>query len=191
METHLHDPQEHIEPQLRDLAGGFYGPDAFAYLDRHASFDASRYSVDEYEPSLLLVIDSLTPEIRSVATRLNVQAVECAVFRSVEANQYALAVAGQRPQVDRLHEAPGIELLLADRDGMAYFAPADGKKMPMLKGYELMIAHTAQECFATSDGAGIIAPLTVAEIQTEVGATFRFKLISSTASLVPLLESCE
>ena len=109
VETHLHDPQEHIEPQLRDLAGGFYGPDALAYLERHATFDASRYPVDEYEPSLLLVIDSLPPEIRSVATRLSVQTVECAVFRSVQANQYALVVAGQRPHVDSVAQAPGID----------------------------------------------------------------------------------
>src|SRR5215469_15507352 len=43
VETHLHSVSEHIEPQLQDLATGFYGPDAFHYLDRHPTFDPDAY----------------------------------------------------------------------------------------------------------------------------------------------------
>ncbi len=185
VETHLHDPLEHIEAQMRDLAGGFYGPDAFGYLSRHESFVAERYAVDTYEPSFLLVIDSLTHEIRDVASRLALQVVECSVFRAPEANQYALVVSGQRPQADSVGLTPGISLALEDLDGVALLRPADGKKMPRLKALDLLIGDTAYQCFETSDRRGIVLPLTVSELRAGTAETNRFKLITSTARLMP------
>ena len=186
VETHLHHATEHIQEQMRDLVGGFYGPDAFSYLDRHPSFDASRYPIDPYEPSFILVIDTLTSEIRDVATRLNLLAVECTVFRAPDANQYAIAVSGQRPQVLATEVSPGIELVLEDLDGMAALRPADGKKMPTLKDLDVVVGGNAYAWFETADRAAIVAPLTVRELQTATALTYRFKLITSTATLIPI-----
>ena len=96
VETHLHSVSEHIEPQLKGLATGFYGPDAFRYLNRHRTFDPDAYDVDTFEPEFLLVVDSLTPEIRDAANRIGFQTVECSPFRSPR-NEYALTVSGHRP----------------------------------------------------------------------------------------------
>ena len=97
VETHLHSVSEHIEPQLQDLATGFYGPDAFRYLDRHPTFDPDAYDVDTFDPGFLLVIDSLTPQIRDAANRTGFQTVECSPFRSPR-NEYALTISGHRPR---------------------------------------------------------------------------------------------
>jgi hypothetical protein len=191
VETHLHDASEHIEAQMRDLVGGFYGPDAFGYLDRHESFKAERYPVDTYEPGFLLVIDMATHQVRDVAARLGLQLVECAVFRAADENQFALAISGQRPQADSIALAPGIVLDLEDLDGMAVLRPADRKKMPRLKTLDVIIGGTAYECFETSDGGAIVAPLTVAELLAATATTDRFKLITNTATLVPMSSSGE
>lgn len=187
VETHLHHATDHIEPQLRDLVGGFYGPEAFAYLNRHPGFDPARYPIDAYEPSFILVIDALTTEIRNVATHLGVIVVECAVMRAASASQYAIVVSGQRPQATGSALAPGIELELDEMDGMARLRPVDGKEMPRLKALDVVVGDIAYECFETSDRVGIVAPMTVDELQAQTAKTLRFKLVTSTATLIPVM----
>jgi hypothetical protein len=183
VETHLHHPKNHIEPQLTDLMGGLYGPDAFKYLDRHDHFDADKYTVDTYEPSFLLIIDSLIPEIRNLAVRIGLPAIECAVYFAAEANRYALSLSGPRPQAGNALK-PGISLELVEEDGMALLVPTDGRKMPPLRAGEILIAEEACKYFSASDSRGIVLPLTPAEVRANLRATDRFKLITKTMRLV-------
>jgi hypothetical protein len=191
VETHKHDPIGHIEAQMRDLMGGFYGPEAFAYLKRHKNFVSERYPVDQYEPSFLLIVDSLTHEISDVAARMALQVVECSVFRASEVNQYALAISGQRPHADGVALVPGIMFVLEEEDGLVLLRPVDRKKMPALKSLDVLVGDTAYEYFSTSDGAGIVLPLTVLELYAELGEAQQYKHITSTGSLIAMPTSDE
>jgi len=184
VETHRHEAIDHIEAQMRDLMGGFYGPDAFSYLDRHDGFDAARYPVDTYEPSFLLIIDSLTPEVHNVAVKLGLQAAECSVFIAPDANQYALALSGSRPQAHGGGPAPGISLELEDNDGMACLRPVDGHKMPRLKAHHVLIGDSAYQSARLTDGAGIVLPRSVDEVRAATSGDTRFKLITATMRLI-------
>jgi hypothetical protein len=184
VETHRHEAIDHIETQMRDLMGGFYGPDVFSYLDRHDGFDAARYPIDTYEPSFLLIIDSLTPQVHNVAVRLGLQAVECSVFIAPEANQYALALSGPRPQADGGGLAPGISLEMEDNDGMACLRPVDGRKMPALKTLDLLVGDGAYRSVRLADGAGIVLPRSVEEVREATSGESRFKLITATMRLI-------
>jgi hypothetical protein len=178
VESHTHSVDEHIEPQLRDLATGFYGPDAFAYLDRHRNFDASVYAVDVYEPSFLLVIDALTSDIRDAAVRTGCQTLECVPFRSVSA-QYALAVSGFRPRRDVPRAAPGLDLALIEDSGMAVLCPVDGGRVPPLRTSDVIVADVVYTSFVRSDGGGIVLPLTAVEFRDLVDGAESFRLTSS------------
>jgi hypothetical protein len=186
VETHLHSVSDHIEPQLQDLATGFYGPEVFAYLTRDPSFEPSQYNVDSYQPEFLLVIDTLTPEVRDAATRTGFQAVECGVFRSQE-NRYALAVTGPRPRRDTA-AGPGLDLRLEERDGVAVLVPVDGKPVPSLKSLELVVGHQIMPAFALSGRAGIVLPLSTAELRDAIGASSRYRL-AATGHLTAITES--
>jgi hypothetical protein len=178
VETHLHSVAEHIEPQLRDLASGFYGPDAFAFLRRYRTFDGSLYTVDTYEPSFLLIVDSLTAEIRDAATRAGFRPVECSPFRS-ETNQYALAVSGSRPRRDVVPAGPGLDLDLGEEGGMAVLFPADGKPVPPLRSNDLIMADVVYSGFVRSDGRGIVLPVTPDELRQLLAGAERFRLTAT------------
>jgi hypothetical protein len=182
VETHLHSVSNHIEPQLRDLASGFYGPEAFAYLERHAAFDRERYEIDEYEPDFLLVIDALTPEVREAAARTNFSVVECSVFRSSE-NRYALCVSGARPRASRPPVA-GLEVRVEEAGGVAILVPADGKGIPPLRQSEVVVAGMVYNAFALASRRGLALPLTPEDLYAETGTT-RFTL-TPTGTLIPL-----
>lgn len=176
VETHLHSVSEHIEPQLRDLASGYYGPNVFAYLERHEGFDASTYPVDPYEPNFLLVIDSLTPEIRDAAARTGFSAIECGVFRSGH-NQYALAVSGHRPRRDARPPAVGIDLVLSEIDaGIASLAPADGGPLPPLKTTTLVIAGREVQTSALRDKRGLVLPVSQDDVTDALGGATTYRL---------------
>jgi hypothetical protein len=177
-ETHLHSVEEHIEPQLSDLAGGFYGPEAFAYLRRHRTFDESRYSVNTYEPSFLLVIDSLTAEIREAAARTGFQPVECTPFRSIQL-QYALAVSGSRPRRDVTRPGPGLDLALHEDGGMAVLLPADGKPLPLLPTTDLIVADSVYASFVRADRLGIVLPVTPDELRVLLAGAERYRLTAA------------
>jgi hypothetical protein len=183
VETHQHHLEEHIEPQLSDLMAGMYGPEAFAYLERHARFDRSRYDVDPYEPSFLLIIDSVTHEIESLATRLGIPVAECSVYFSGENNQFALALTGFRPQTGESRE-PGLSLVLQEREGMAVLLPADGRKMPMLKAPEILIGSEAFPWFKVSEWEGIVLPLKRSEVEAAISCSPRYKLVTKTMRLI-------
>lgn len=178
VDSHLHSLEEHIEPQLHDLGTGFYGPGAFSYLDRHRNFDRSRYDVDTYEPSFLLVIDSLTAEIRDAAIRTGFQTLECIPFRSAR-NAYALAVSGFRPRRDVAPTGPGLDLALSEESGMAVLCPLDGGRVPPLRTADVVIADIVYTSYLRSDGSGIVLPLTVDEFHALLQGAESFRLTSS------------
>ncbi len=178
VETHVHSVAEHIEPQLSDLSTGFYGPDAFQFLYRHRAFDRTLYDVDLYEPSFLVIVDSLTAEIREAATRTNFQALECSPFRS-GTNQYALAVSGQRPRRDVAAVGPGLDLRLVEDAGMAVLIPADGKPVPRLPTTELLVADVLYEGFVLKDGSGIVLPVTPDELRQLLAGAASFRLTAA------------
>jgi hypothetical protein len=183
VETHLHDPMTHIEPQLSDLMDGMYGPEAFRYLEKHDHFDRDRYDVDPYEPSFLLIIDSLTPEVEHMVTRLNLQVAECSVYFSAETNQFALALNGFRPHVGENH-GPGISLVLEELEELALMVPADGRPMPPLKRMEILLGDTTFSCHWASASRGIVLPLTPTEVEAAISRSVRYKLITKTMRLV-------
>ena len=184
VETHVHSVAEHIEPQLSDLSTGFYGPDAFHFLHRHRTFDGALYDVDVYEPSFLLIIDSLTAEIREAATRTNFQAFECSPFRS-NTNQYALAVSGQRPRRDVTVAGPGLDLHLGEDDGMAVLIPADGKPVPRLPTTAMLVTDVLYEGFVLKDGSGIVLPVTPDELRQLLAGAESFRLTAA-GQLLPI-----
>jgi hypothetical protein len=177
VETHLHSVAEHIEPQLGDLATGFYGPDAFRFLRRHRTFEASLYDVDMYEPSFLLIIDSLTAEIREAATRTGFQAVECSPFRS-QRNQYALAVSGHRPRRDLAPAGTGLDLHLREESGMAVLCPVDGRPVPPLRSNDIIVSDVVHTGYVRSDGSGIVLPITPDELEQLLPGAESFRLTS-------------
>jgi hypothetical protein len=178
VESHLHSVDEHIEPQLHELATGFYGPDAFAYLKRHRAFDASTYNINLYEPSFLLVIDSLTSQIRDAAIRNGFETLECGPFRS-ERNEYALAVSGFRPRRDLAPTGPGLTLTLTEESGMAVLCPVDGGRVPALPTDDVIVADVVYKSFVRSDGGGIVLPLTAGELRALLAGAANFRLVSS------------
>ena len=50
-------------------------------------------NLDIWEPSFLLIVDHLTPQLRGAASRSAFDPLECGVFRSIK-NRYALGVTG-------------------------------------------------------------------------------------------------
>jgi hypothetical protein len=178
VDSHFHSVPEHIEPQLRELASGFYGPDAFAYLRRHRTFDPNAYSIDVYEPAFLLVVDSLTPEIRDAAIRTGFQTLECSPFRSQQ-NQYALAVSGHRPRLDLDAPGTGLDLALSEESGMAVLCPVDGGRVPPLRSNDIIIADIVYTSFLRSDGGAIVLPLAPDELREKLEGAQDFRLTSS------------
>jgi hypothetical protein len=183
VETHLHDPRTHIRPQLNDLMDGMYGPEAFKYLERHAQFDASRYNVDPYEPSFLLIIDCLAPEIEHAVKRADLEIAECSVYFSAATNEYALALSGFRPYLQETH-GPGISLVLEEVEELALLAPADGKQMPPLKRSEILVGDSAFKASRLSGARGIVLPLKPSEVEAAISPCDRYKLITKTMRLV-------
>jgi hypothetical protein len=178
VETHLHSVTEHIEPQLRGLATGFYGPDAFRYLNRHRSFDPDVYDVNTFEPDFLLVVDSLTPEIRDAANRAGFQSVECSPFRSAR-NEYALTVSGHRPRCGSSILGPGLSFSLTEDRGMAVLRPVDGGRVPGLPSYDVIIGDVVHTARLLSDRSGLVLPLTPAELRAIVPDAENFRLTSA------------
>jgi hypothetical protein len=187
VETHFHHLENHIEPQLSDLMAGMYGPEAFEYLERHDSFDRSKYKVDPYEPSFLLIIDSITHEIENLTTRLGLAAAECSVYFSGETNQFALALTGFRPQTGENRE-PGLSLVLRELSDMALLLPADGREMPPLKGHEILVGDGAYPWFRVSESGGIVLPLRPAEVEAAISSVARYKLVTKTMRLIADLD---
>jgi hypothetical protein len=178
VETHLHSVVEHIEPQLRELATGFYGPDAFHYLHRHRTFDASAYTVDTFEPEFLLVIDSLTAEVRDAAARTGFYAVECSPFRS-DQNRYALAVSGHRPRLDVAPAGTGLDLLLREEAGMAVLCPLDGGRLPSLPSNDVIVSDVVYTGSVLRDRRGVALPVTPEELRQLLAGAENFRLTSS------------
>lgn len=178
VETHLHSVSEHIEPQLRDLANGFYGPDAYAFLYRHSTFRRERYDVNVYEPAFLLVADMLTGEIRDAAVRTGFQAVECAPFRS-PSNQYALAVSGHRPRRDISPANPGLDLVLEEEANMAVLCPLDGKPLPPLPSEAVLIEQDIYPTFVRADKRGLVLPVSPATLRALLPEAVYYRLLSS------------
>jgi hypothetical protein len=183
VETHLHDPRTHIRPQLNDLMDGMYGPEAFKYLERHPDFDAGKYDVDPYEPSFLLIIDCLTPEIEHAVNRADLEVAECSVYFSAATNEYALALNGFRPHLEETH-GPGISLVLEEIEELALLVPADGKRMPALRRPEILVGDSAYKASRLSGSRGIVLPLKPSEIEAAISSCDRYKLITKTMRLV-------
>jgi hypothetical protein len=184
VDSHFHSVSEHIEPQMRELQSGFYGPDAFGYLNRHRTFDPIAYDIDVWEPSFLLVVDSLTSEIRDAANRTGFETLECSPFRSQE-NQYALAVSGYRPRRDLVAPGPGLDLVLIEESGMAVLCPVDGGHVPPLRTTDIIIADVVYSTFLRSDGGGIVLPLSIDELRNVAADAEHFRLTAS-GELVPV-----
>jgi hypothetical protein len=178
VETHLHSVVEHIEPQLRDLANGFYGPEPFGFLRRHRSFEATAYSIDTYEPSFLVVVDSLTAEIRDAATRTGFHALECSPFRSRE-NRYALAVSGHRPRRDVALLGTGLDLVLGEESGMAVLRPLDGGQLPRLRSNDVIVADVVYTASVLRGRRGVVLPVTPGELRQQLAGAENFRLTSS------------
>jgi hypothetical protein len=177
VETHLHSVPEHIEPQLQGLATGFYGPDAFHYLDRHRMFDPGAYNVDTFEPNFLLIIDSLTPQIRDAANRTGFQTVECSPFRS-NRNEYALTISGHRPRRGISTAGPALSLSLTEDRGMAILRPADGGRVPQLRSHDVIIGDIVHTAYVLGDRSGLALPLTPTELQDLIPGAEHFRLTS-------------
>lgn len=178
IESHLHSVSEHIEPQLRELAGGFYGPDEFSFLKRHRTFDATKYGVDVFEPAFILVIDTLTPEVRDAAARTGFEVLECSPFRSDE-NQWALTVSGFRPRRDVVAPGPGLDLRLGEEDGLAVLYPLDGRKVPSLRSQDIIVADTVHTSYMRRDRRGIVLSLTGEEVRDLLEGADHYRLTSS------------
>jgi len=178
VETHLHSVSEHIEPQLQGLATGFYGPDAFRYLNRHRTFEPDAYDVDTFEPDFLLVVDSLTSEIRDTANRTGFQTVECSPFRSAR-NEYALTVSGHRPRRRSSTAGPGLSLSLTEDRGMAVLRPVDGGRVPQLPSNDVIIGDIVHTVHVLSDRSGLVLPLTPTELRDLVPDAEQFRLTSA------------
>ena len=175
VETHLHSVSEHIEPQLRELATGFYGPDAFRYLNRHRTFDPEAYDVDTYEPAFLLIVDSLTAEIRDAASRTGFQTVECTPFRS-DRNEYALTVSGHRPRRGAASAGPGLDLRLREVEGLALLCPVDGGRLPALRSDDIIIAGTVYTGYVQRDRSGLVLTVTPEELGGMLSGAKNFRL---------------
>jgi hypothetical protein len=178
VETHLHSVSEHIEPQLQDLASGFYGPDAFRYLDRHPTFDPDAYDVDTFDPGFLLVIDSLTPQIRDAANRTGFQTVECSPFRSAR-NEYALTISGHRPRRGISAAGPGLSLSLTEDRGIAILRPLGGGPVPRLRSNDVVIGDVVHSARLLSDRSGLVLPLTPTELRDLLPGAEHFRLTSA------------
>jgi hypothetical protein len=178
VETHLHSVSEHIEPQLSELARGFYGPDAFRYLNRHRTFDPDAYDVDTFEPDFLLVVDSLTAEIRDAANRVGFQTIECSPFRSTR-NEYALTVSGHRPRRGISAAGPGLSLSLTEVRGMAVLRPVDGGRLPRLRSNDVIIGAVVHAAYVLRDRSGLALPLTPTELRDLVPGAEHFRLTST------------
>lgn len=175
VETHLHSVSEHIEPQLQDLASGFYGPDAFRYLERHPAFDPGAYDVDTFDPGFLLVIDSLTPQIRDAANRTGFQTVECSPFRSPR-NEYALTISGHRPRRGTSAAGPGLSLSLTEDHGIAILRPLGGRPIPQLRSNDVIIGDVVHSASLLSDRSGLALPLSPTELRDLLPGAEHFRL---------------
>lgn len=188
VETHGHSVENHIEPQLSDLASGHYGPEAISYLERNCEgFDLNDYPIDPYQPKFLLVVDSLTQQIASAAMRTQFRAVECAVFRS-KANRYALTVSSNPPQVDSRGIQRGRELALVELEGMACLEPVGGNAMRAVRGGTVVLNGRSLDVNHLADGKGIVLPIRFSKMMAEVSDASRF-VLSPDGKLTPKIDA--
>jgi hypothetical protein len=183
IELHTHDVDKHVIPQLEGLGDGTYGWQAFEYLEREEGLKAADFSeLDVWEPSFLLIVDHLTPQLRGAAARSAFDPLECGVFRSMH-NRYALGVNGARP-VRAADALPGgLDVRLEETFGVAVLVPLD-RRLPADLPEAVLVGNQYARVRRTTDREAFVLPLTPADVEDAAGRAERYRLTSD-GRLVP------
>jgi hypothetical protein len=191
VETHVHDVEGHVMPQLEALSDGIYSREAFQYLDRHAAFRAGDFrAADVWEPGFLLVVDHTTPFLRQAATINGFRLVEIGVFRNENA-EYALRLSGSRPSVAAASSAPrGVDVEVQERHGVALLVPVGGRTFVDGGRRTLIIGDREVQAFTTSGKDTLAVPMDATELFALVGETNHYR-ITPNGTLIPLADSQE
>ena len=177
VESHYHSIELHIEPQLKKLCSGQYGPSVFEYLERKVpGFRSDHYGhINSWEPHFLLIIDEETSVVRRIARRNGFEVMRATPYRS-EANRYALLVEGYRPAFEANVVPPGIDCSLADMSGIAVLVPATGRRalpdLPEVVAVENLALHPSR----LADGRGFALPIRYADLIQMLGEAHSYRL---------------
>jgi hypothetical protein len=174
VELHTHDVDAHVTPQLEGLADGTYGWQCFEYLKREEGLKAADFAnLDIWEPSFLLIVDHLTPQLRAAVSRSAFEALECGVFRSMQ-NRYALGLTGSRPVRPGEALPGGLDVRLEERFGVALLVPIDRRLPDDLPDALLVGDQYARVRRAGHDA--IVLPLPAAAVEEAAGRSERYRL---------------
>jgi hypothetical protein len=183
VETHQHDIDAHVAPQLEGLAEGLYGREAFRYLTRHAGFDLHEYSaVDIWEPSFLLVVDHKTQFIAETAEANGFELAELAVYRS-EHSEYAFRLAGSRPRVEADVLPRGIDVVASDGGSITLLTPRGGRKLEGPSRRMILLADRELTGYLTGARDAIALPIPIDELSEVLGDSTSLR-ITSAGSLI-------
>jgi hypothetical protein len=177
VESHYHSIESHIEPQLKKLGSGQYGPSVLEYLERKvAGFMPDDYGhINSWEPHFLLIIDEETSVVRRIARRNGFEVLRATPYRSEE-NRYALLVAGHRPAVEVTVIPPGIDCSLDDISGIAVLMPATGRQaLPELPEV-VAVDNLALPPSRLADGRGFALPIRCADLVEMLGDAHTYRL---------------
>jgi hypothetical protein len=188
VETHLHDVEGHVVPQLEALAEGIYGREAFRYLDRHAAFKENDFrAADVWEPGFLLVVDHATPFIRQAAAINGFRLTEVGVYRSENA-EYALRLTGSRPSAGvSAGTQRGIEVELQESQGVALLVPIGGRTFSSGGRRTLLVGNREVPAFTTSGRDTLAISMDLPELHALLGETTHYR-ITPEGALVPLAD---
>ena len=115
------------------------------------------------EPSFLLVINSLTPEVRDAAARTGFHALECSPSDRTRISGRLLSLASGRGGIAR-RVAPDSTSNLARRTGRL-FSSRGRRQVPRLRSPDMIVADTVYPCFVRRDRRGIVLSLTADEVR--------------------------
>jgi len=169
VESHLHDVQTHISPQLQGLSNGQYGPSALAYLERHATYHSKDYPIDPWQPQFLLVVDHATAEIRATANLYGFVVVECGIFLHAQSNAYALAVTGDRPLLNPHVLPSGVDVAVAEIHGVVELRPRVGGILPANLPTAVRLGDLSIQAVPRPDLTAFVLPLGLSDLIDLIG----------------------
>lgn len=177
VELHTHDVDSHVIPQLEGLSDGTYGWQAFEYLEREEGLSPADFAnLDIWEPSFLLIVDHLTPQMRSGVARSAFEPLECGVYRSM-LNRYALGVTGTRPVRPSEFLPGGLDVRLEESFGVAVLVPVD-RRLPHDLPEAVLVGDQYARVRRTTDGDAFVLPLAPAQVEEFAGRADRYRVTS-------------
>jgi len=169
VETHVHDVEGHVTPQLEALADGAYGREALRYLSRDSGFAQSDYEdLELWDPSFLLVVDHTTPFIRDAAASNAFQLLEIGVYRS-EAAEYALRLDGPRPSVGDFGAKRGVDVEAHDGGGYTLLVPVAGRRFDGPPHTKIVVGDREVSVFPTGDSRALAVGMHPDELRSLLG----------------------